>query len=390
MLTAIARLLQTDMFKFLVGPEGKAFYIHRSIVAELSKSLKALVSNGMKESQEGCADWKQVDEDIFLRFAQYAYTGAYADFEPEKKPLSTANIMSEVVEMLHDHIEAKKAVQEVGSTSHPPQSSASALPIPGPPNAIPPSATHFFGFFDDFLPGVVRPLDCVGTNEKKDAFRLPYSLASYRRAASDWLDGQVHSRHCKRFALPPPPAPHTNPRQLRVQAVAYKRKIDAISCDCDSSCDGAPSPKKRDFIEAFMAKAAFRAAPPVTEAAQSRVDAGGAQCFEPVFLGHARLWVFADLYGITGLMDAACGALVAELGAWQMERATFVKELGALARYVYEEGRTADGCQLRLLVAQFVACVVEDVQVLDEWEYLIGDVPELAVDLMRQMTNRFG
>jgi hypothetical protein len=42
-----------------------------------------VVSGGTKESLKGCVmTWEGVDADVFLRFAQFMYTGAYAGFPP--------------------------------------------------------------------------------------------------------------------------------------------------------------------------------------------------------------------------------------------------------------------------------------------------------------------
>lgn len=50
-------------------------------MSELSDPLKALISNGMKESCEGKAVLKNVDNATFYRFAQWAYNGYYTPAE---------------------------------------------------------------------------------------------------------------------------------------------------------------------------------------------------------------------------------------------------------------------------------------------------------------------
>ena len=51
--------------------------IHTSLVADQSAALHSLVSGFMKEAQTGTVIWEDVDEDTFVRFAQYMYTGDY-------------------------------------------------------------------------------------------------------------------------------------------------------------------------------------------------------------------------------------------------------------------------------------------------------------------------
>ncbi|KAI9777302.1 MAG: hypothetical protein M1816_004801 [Peltula sp. TS41687] len=70
-------------FKFLVGPDKKLFTVHAALVAHHSKPLSALVNGGMLEAKEGCAFLEDVDEQMFVRFSQYAYTGDYVAADPE-------------------------------------------------------------------------------------------------------------------------------------------------------------------------------------------------------------------------------------------------------------------------------------------------------------------
>ena len=390
-------------FKFLVGPSAKEYFIHRGLVASLSGPLNALVNGGMRESHEGCVIWDDVDEDVFQRFAQFAYTGSYVDYEPTglAGPPATSPSAAEATKITAKVME-KLLSQMSPKPSQPRQlvpSSASAA------NNAPAVSDDGFGPTVQYCcmsEETIAALDAAAEaakksaasssqepagNEKKEAFKLPYSLSTYRRAATEWLAGRSnHSRNCKqRFAVP-----RFTPRPA-------KRKFESMTCDCDLGSEGTPSEKKRDFISAFMAKAdvmpphrtlwATVAAQPARRARAlrepSRLD------FEPVFVGHARMWVFADRYQVPSLMDHACAQLVRELAEWTLGPATFVPQFGGLVRYVYDD-HTMVGCQLRLLVAQFAACVVEDVEALDEWPAVVNDVPDFAVDLMRQMTNRFG
>ena len=57
--------------------------LHSGVVTRLSKPLCVLVNGKMKEAQEDCVKWPQVDEKTFIRFSQWAYTGSYLAAEPE-------------------------------------------------------------------------------------------------------------------------------------------------------------------------------------------------------------------------------------------------------------------------------------------------------------------
>ncbi|PNP55951.1 hypothetical protein THARTR1_03888 [Trichoderma harzianum] len=57
--------------------------MHEAAITRLSKTLDKLVNGGMKESQEHCVCWEDIDETTFLRFGEWAYTGDYKPEEPE-------------------------------------------------------------------------------------------------------------------------------------------------------------------------------------------------------------------------------------------------------------------------------------------------------------------
>ncbi|KAI1209346.1 uncharacterized protein F4807DRAFT_426401 [Annulohypoxylon truncatum] len=69
-------------FRFLVGPDKKECFMHANLVARMSKPLWTLVNGKWKES-EGClVDWSDVDEETFVRFCEFSYTGYYQAAEP--------------------------------------------------------------------------------------------------------------------------------------------------------------------------------------------------------------------------------------------------------------------------------------------------------------------
>lgn len=72
-------------FTFVVGPDKKEHTIHSALVARQSPALDALINGGMKESIERRVIWKDVDEESFIRFSQYVYTGDYEATKPSKR-----------------------------------------------------------------------------------------------------------------------------------------------------------------------------------------------------------------------------------------------------------------------------------------------------------------
>jgi hypothetical protein len=71
-----------------VGEEKKEITVHAAAIARQSGALKALMNNGMKESQAGRAVLEDVTGDTFIRFCQFAYIGNYETpaFTPLPKP----------------------------------------------------------------------------------------------------------------------------------------------------------------------------------------------------------------------------------------------------------------------------------------------------------------
>lgn len=74
----LARIAQSPIFEFLVGPERKPMTIHKALVAAQSAALRGLVTGSMEEANSQKVLWEDVDQDTFTLFAEFAYTGDYA------------------------------------------------------------------------------------------------------------------------------------------------------------------------------------------------------------------------------------------------------------------------------------------------------------------------
>ncbi|XDG09188.1 hypothetical protein ABKA04_008803 [Annulohypoxylon sp. FPYF3050] len=69
--------------RFRVGPDQKEFFIHDELVARMSKPLRTLVQGEWKEKNEGLVEWSEIDEETFVRFCEFAYTGNYQPAKPQ-------------------------------------------------------------------------------------------------------------------------------------------------------------------------------------------------------------------------------------------------------------------------------------------------------------------
>ncbi|OCT52813.1 hypothetical protein CLCR_10533 [Cladophialophora carrionii] len=69
-------------FKFLVGTTGKPFFMHAKLAAHQSSTLATLIDGAMLEAERKFAVFDDVDEETFIRFMEFAYTGDYSVAEP--------------------------------------------------------------------------------------------------------------------------------------------------------------------------------------------------------------------------------------------------------------------------------------------------------------------
>lgn len=199
------RLLATRPFKFVVGHSAILFFIHQGVVSRLSAPLKAIVNSGAMESPEDCVVWEDIDASVFSRFAQFAYTGTYTSFvfAGTRSSEGVSNTTVNAAEMLPDRSNPEKPLQGLFSycTTTPQVGVGDGGALPGP-----------------------QETDTAGP------FKLPYSLASYERAATDRIIPHSHSELCGRSN----------------SLFGSKRKRD-MPCDCGPGSGGGPSAKKRNL-----------------------------------------------------------------------------------------------------------------------------------------------
>ena len=70
-------VFRSKQFVFVVGENQAAFTVHAAIIAKQSKALDVLINGSMGEAFEGKAIFEDIEEDTFIRFCQFAYTGDY-------------------------------------------------------------------------------------------------------------------------------------------------------------------------------------------------------------------------------------------------------------------------------------------------------------------------
>jgi hypothetical protein len=76
-----------------------------------------------------------------------------------------------------------------------------------------------------------------------------------------------------------------------------------------------------------------------------------------------------------------------QLVHWVMSKHTFMPIFGELVRFIYNSC-TTEGDHLRRVLAQFAACVFEDVYLLGGWNELTAEVPSFTTDVLRGLASR--
>ncbi|CVL00271.1 uncharacterized protein FMAN_09778 [Fusarium mangiferae] len=166
--------------------------------------------------------------------------------------------------------------------------------------------------------------------------------------------------------------------------VPVKRKQPSGMCSCELHKSGQCENKKRLFSNFFQSHLPMFRFDQNTQV--PRFDPQ-TENFKNVLIGHARVWSFAKEFAVTSLMKLARCNLAWQLVHWVMSEHTLMPIFGDLVRFVYN-GCTVEGDDLRLILAQFAACVSEEVCLLGGWYELIAEVPSFVVDVMRELAIR--
>ncbi|KAL7946442.1 hypothetical protein V8C42DRAFT_36531 [Trichoderma barbatum] len=253
-------------FRFLVGPNEREFTIHSALFAYQSPVLEKLANGSFSEAAEKCVKWKAVEEDTFIRFWQYTYTGKYTAAPP------VIGLRSE-----------SDASQE-------------------PPPPSPPTSGFLFG------------------------------------------------------GAPKEETPHKEPTKRELQWRDFKRQRASAGFGPFRSAGLFGGGVRRNL---------------------SHED------YTNHFLSHAELYVFAECYAITGLMELCLNELHATLvGFWLSgER---INDIVALVRYCYENVVPEP---LRDVVARYAACKIDKLWLSDQFQALVETHGELSRALIGSMLN---
>jgi hypothetical protein len=70
-------VFRSRQFVFVASENQAEFTVHVAIIAKQSETLDVLINRSMKEASDGKAIVKDIQEDTFIQFCQFAYTRDY-------------------------------------------------------------------------------------------------------------------------------------------------------------------------------------------------------------------------------------------------------------------------------------------------------------------------
>lgn len=349
-------------FRFLVGPNRREFTIHSALLSYLSPVLDKLVNGSFSEAAEKCVTWDSVDEDTFIRFWQYAYTGKYTvdlsatglQSEPQAAQEAEKRTAQEAVEAATVAKEEKEIVQLVvkrDNTLRGLSSKDERRLIELQAKAARRAAREAerraeIAEEEEELAELLRMQDRRPVLAAEDRERLVYLL---ERQTARKREGQA-ANETEREA---PPGELTI---REAQWNAFKRRGTSASSGTSSSTG------------------------PLQRAARSNQ---AHEDYTSTFLSHARLYVFAECYGVTGLMELSLNELHGALVAFTLyeERVNDVVEL---VRYCYDN-LVPDA--LREMITLYSVCKIEKLWVSEEFQVLVEAHGELSRSLIGHMVK---
>lgn len=259
----------------------------------------------MLEAKEGCAALEDTDEDTFLRFSQYLYTGDYTTADPNIS--STGPVITTIP----------------------------------PSNEAPP----------DLVEEVIE--------------QAPYPPEAYSR--QPYVDFE------------------TNLQEVSSCWHGWQSK-DPLKSERKKRDKAKPVSSKKSKLWKSFKRQRYDVSKPSFQVSKNRDPC---EDDTSIFLGHARLYVFAEKYDIDSLKSLSLQKLHQVLIKYSVcdER---LEDIIDLIQYSYSNTADLPGSvdKLRQLVISYAACVVEDLAWTPRFYSLLEKCGSAAKDLVVQMLQR--
>ncbi|KAK8096443.1 uncharacterized protein PG998_014311 [Apiospora kogelbergensis] len=340
------RILQSKPVAFLVGTNEEKYVLHSGVVARLSKPLCVLVNGKMKEAQEDCVKWPQVDEKTFIRFSQWAYTGSYLAAEPEII-LIPADITTESTHAT--------ATSETPPT-HPAEEPMPSIPLPPP-----------------------QPISQQTATSDQTASSLALLLQNARNVEpTNCRRGHVFQSGASAESVCDTCSEHYTIATCAHMNARRRLCLSPKSTMC-SKCQGRlRSTKKLQMVKLFDR-------PHRARTFQPRPNQEEVEEYKEVFLSHARLYVLADIYDVTLLANQVVDNLSTTLKLFTLYK-TRIGDFFSLVEYVFLNTQKEDA--MRNLLVLYAACTIEELNRDSSLEDFLESCPEFASTLVAKLIGR--
>lgn len=381
------RILRSKIFKFLVGPNEKEFIVHEAVLHELSEPLRVLLGGPFKEARESTVAWPDVDENTFVRFVEWAYTGSYHVARPQI--VSNPNGNAECTSTIPVSEQALYSLNSLRHSNHSPSQHS--------------------------IEACCRNSRCGSyCNSDQYSYAQMVTCDRCRKSYASQLCGNCASAyyHCPRASCTHNRryAPGTccssecslygksgHIRQSKIATVTcYMCKTDFSTRRCRkcssvlSECPKCPfdnvidSCKRETLISKFMSEAGTIYSPLVSPYVP-RANKAASEDYTEVFLCHAKLYILGDLYDIPALRQLSFHRLYATLKEFKLFPSR-MDDIATLAKYLFENTRSED--RIREMIYLYYACIIEDAAKHDGVQSLINDIPDFAHGLIVKMCER--
>ncbi|KAH6643422.1 hypothetical protein BKA67DRAFT_134774 [Truncatella angustata] len=344
--TGFESIIRSRPVSFVAGNSETEYVLHDGVVARLSKPLNVLVNGMLKEARDRRVEWPEVDEQTFIRFSQWAYTGIYFAADPDIV-LYPSDITAALA---HDTAETGDPVhmEKVVATNQ-----SNALPAIPQDNAEKPT---------------------------------PYSLASCLRNALGAAPMTCSRGHA--FGVVPTIDKLCDKcsRNFRVAICSQKltptRKLDTCGLPQYSVCVKCRE-RLRDSKRLLMATKFVYPTP--ARPFQARPNREAAEDYSEVFFSHAKLYVVADIYDITLLAKQTLHNLATTLEQFTLYKKR-IRDVVILVEYVFKNTQKKDA--MRDLLVHYAACFIEELNEDVDFKCTLENCPEFASALIAKMIER--
>ncbi|KAL2287203.1 hypothetical protein FJTKL_06193 [Diaporthe vaccinii] len=379
-------IISSDIFTFMVGPNGKEYNVHDTAISRLSKPLGVLINGDMREAKERCVKWPDVDEKTFVRFVQWAYTKTYITEEPEilldHSIIGTADSYGKILALAE------------GKASEMPLYSLTTA------NFVQPQKKECCwnkacGWYGRSNPKSNYQPTCL-------VCRRVYTATACANCNSIYTDcptcgpltrairSSCSNNNCNQQYF----GSNVRHEHMQVTCLKCRTKYSTRKCPCGSTfsdcgaCaaeNGRPALVKRLILVHEFLDASGTTYPTSTSAFSPRKNTEGCEDYTGVFLCHAKLYVVADKYDIPALKQLSLHRLHATLKEFTLYPSR-MNDIATLAKYVFENTVPED--KIRDMITMYYACIVEDARKQDGLKSLIDEIPNFAFDLIDKMSDR--